>query len=50
MNRFWVRFSIVLVFLAGLSGCGQKGPLYLPDDGNESAPDEETAESANPTS
>ena len=23
---------LVLALLAGLAGCGQKGPLYLPDD------------------
>jgi predicted small lipoprotein YifL len=29
-----VRFLALLMVLAapGMSGCGQKGPLYLPDD------------------
>jgi predicted small lipoprotein YifL len=24
--------ALLLVTLSGLSGCGQKGPLYLPED------------------
>ncbi|MGJ7458181.1 LPS translocon maturation chaperone LptM [Halomonas sp. RA08-2] len=24
--------TLVLALLVGLTGCGQKGPLYLPDD------------------
>jgi predicted small lipoprotein YifL len=24
--------ALLLASLAGLAGCGQKGPLYLPDD------------------
>ncbi|TVP46584.1 MAG: hypothetical protein EA345_12490 [Halomonas sp.] len=24
--------AITALLLAGLAGCGQKGPLYLPDD------------------
>jgi predicted small lipoprotein YifL len=33
MSRLWVRFGIALLVLAGVAGCGQKGPLYLPDQG-----------------
>lgn len=32
---------LLILLLAGLAGCGQKGPLYLPDEkdrGAESAP------------
>lgn len=25
---------LILVLMGPLSGCGQKGPLYLPDSGN----------------
>ena len=35
MSRFWIRFGLIVVFLAGLSACGQKGPLYLPDNTEE---------------
>ncbi len=31
MSRLWVRFGIALLVLAGVAGCGQKGPL--PDQG-----------------
>lgn len=38
LNRLFV--SIMLCFmLLNLSGCGQKGPLYLPDDHPEKEPE-----------
>ncbi|MBU2712588.1 LPS translocon maturation chaperone LptM [Zooshikella sp. RANM57] len=37
-----IIFSMVLLLL--LSGCGQKGPLYLPDDTEQQQTTEETAE------
>ncbi len=30
--------SLALLLLLSLSACGQKGPLYLPDDEQASAP------------
>jgi predicted small lipoprotein YifL len=27
-----VIMALTALLLAGLAGCGQKGPLYLPDD------------------
>lgn len=27
-----VLFCLILATILGLSGCGQKGPLYLPDE------------------
>ena len=30
-----VRFAALMVTVAVLAGCGQKGPLYLPDKGGE---------------
>ena len=36
MSRLWFGFGLVAIVFAALSGCGQKGPLYLPDD--EQAP------------
>ena len=32
MKRLLLPFIALAVFAAALSGCGQKGPLYLPDD------------------
>jgi predicted small lipoprotein YifL len=29
------KFVLLVAAVAGLSGCGQKGPLYLPDKGGE---------------
>ena len=37
----WVRIGLITLFLAGLTACGQKGPLYLP--GNDSI-EEQTIE------
>ncbi len=33
--KVWVRLGLVMLLLAGLSACGQKGPLYLPDNSSE---------------
>jgi predicted small lipoprotein YifL len=43
-----VRLLALLVVLAapGVPGCGQKGPLYLPDEGEKEA--QETALSGHP--
>ena len=41
----WVRIVLVMLFLAGVTGCGQKGPLYLPDN-TDTTTDEETTETA----
>ena len=30
-----VRFAVAIATVAVLAGCGQKGPLYLPDKGGE---------------
>ena len=32
MKRLLLPFIALVVLAASLSGCGQKGPLYLPDD------------------
>lgn len=32
MKRWLMSLSIVLLAALLLAGCGQKGPLYLPDD------------------
>jgi len=32
MKRLLLPILALLVLGAGLAGCGQKGPLYLPDD------------------
>jgi len=32
MKRLLLPFIALAVFAAALAGCGQKGPLYLPDD------------------
>ena len=32
MKRLLLPFIALAVFAAALSGCGQKGPLYHPDD------------------
>ena len=29
------RFAVLMAAVAMLAGCGQKGPLYLPDKGGE---------------
>lgn len=31
----WIVALALLAGAAGLAGCGQKGPLYLPDKGGE---------------
>ena len=51
MNRSRVRLTLIVAFLAALAGCGQKGPLYLPDDGGlEAVPAEDAGEPAQATS
>ena len=30
-----VKFAVLMAAVAVLAGCGQKGPLYLPDMGGE---------------
>ena len=32
MKRLLLPFIALAVFTAALASCGQKGPLYLPDD------------------
>lgn len=32
MKRLLLPFIALAVLTAALAGCGQKGPLYLPDD------------------
>jgi predicted small lipoprotein YifL len=32
MKRLLLPFLALVVLGAALAGCGQKGPLYLPDD------------------
>ena len=32
MKRLLLSFIALVVLSAPLTGCGQKGPLYLPDD------------------
>ncbi|WP_028241439.1 LPS translocon maturation chaperone LptM [Stutzerimonas azotifigens] len=32
MKRLLLPLFALALLAAGLSGCGQKGPLYLPDD------------------
>ena len=32
MKRLLLPFIALAVYTAALAGCGQKGPLYLPDD------------------
>ena len=32
MKRLLLPFIALAVFTAAIAGCGQKGPLYLPDD------------------
>lgn len=34
MKRVLLPFLALVVFCGALAGCGQKGPLYLPDDEN----------------
>jgi predicted small lipoprotein YifL len=43
MSRFWLKFGLVAIVLAGLAGCGQKGPLYLPDEDGDSMMNEPMA-------
>jgi predicted small lipoprotein YifL len=31
-HKVGLFFSVVAITLASLAGCGQKGPLYLPDE------------------
>ena len=37
MSSFRVRSIAVAALFVVMAGCGQKGPLYLPDDGSMSA-------------
>ncbi len=32
MSRYRTRLLLIALLLSGLLACGQKGPLYLPDD------------------
>lgn len=32
MPRPYVAFLLTTLFIGPLAGCGQKGPLYLPDE------------------
>ncbi|EHK61187.1 lipoprotein [Halomonas sp. M1] len=41
MKRQAFTLSAVLLTALLLVGCGQKGPLYLPDDTNDSAAEQE---------
>lgn len=50
MNRSRIRFALIFAFLVGVAGCGQKGPLYLPDDGLDEVPAGEAGETAQATS
>ena len=34
MKRLLLPLVALVVLSAALAGCGQKGPLYLPDDGD----------------
>lgn len=38
-----MRFALVLALLLLLAACGQKGPLFLPDDEAAAVPAAETA-------
>ena len=40
MSRFRTRLLLIALLLSALLACGQKGPLYLPDDPER--PKEET--------
>ena len=33
----WVRLLLTVALIGILAGCGQKGPLYMPDDASEEA-------------
>ncbi len=37
-GRFCLRTAAVIAALLGAAGCGQKGPLYLPDHAPQSVP------------
>ena len=37
-GRTFVFLSILTLALTGVSGCGQKGPLYIPQDQPDSLP------------
>ncbi|MCD1650615.1 MAG: lipoprotein [Halomonas sp.] len=41
MKRSAIILSALLMAALLLVGCGQKGPLYLPDDTNDSATEQE---------
>ena len=32
------QFTLILVLLGGLTACGKKGPLYLPDPPEKATP------------
>lgn len=36
-SRLLLRFLIAVLFASVLGGCGQKGPLYLPDKDDDRA-------------
>ncbi|GEM_PF-2085313 len=42
-GRTFVFLSILTLALTGVSGCGQKGPLYIPQDQPDSLPAEAEA-------
>ncbi|WP_404376250.1 lipoprotein [Vreelandella aquamarina] len=41
MKRHTFALSALLLAALLLTGCGQKGPLYLPDDTSDSAAEQE---------
>ena len=47
MKRLLLPFIALAVFTAALAGCGQKGPLYLPDDSKD--PNEQAQSSQKPS-
>ncbi len=59
MSRFAVHSTVVAAFLVALTGCGQKGPLYLEEEETAELPavqpaapagEESSAEDAPPQS
>jgi predicted small lipoprotein YifL len=46
LNSLWLT-ALILVTLVALTGCGQRGPLFLPDESSSSFPAEETTEENN---
>ena len=39
-----VCIALSALLLAGLAGCGQKGPLYMPDDAPANEPSDQPSE------